>query len=328
MFQLNPADMALSFLSYAYRKIKPLKEFSFEERSINRFGDHLYKLFFKEYTKKVWGVDCDKISKELVDARLQKISLIKVIKHAFIKDYRTKSFTDKFIYPKKGIGVLADSLACGLDIRLNNKVTGLVCSKGSIEKIIVNNSEEFYCKNLVSTMPLTELVDLLNVPEDIKKASKGLRYRSLICVFLILNRKHYTPDHWIYFPDGQIFGRLHESKNWSSEMATKEKTGVCLEIFCDKDDKMWKTPDKEIAYQVIHDMPLVEKFDIKDHFVVRVEDAYPIYDIHYQENIKTIQQHLSSYKNLFLLGRTGSFKYINMDTCMEEGLSLGQALSR
>lgn len=326
VLQLNLAEITLSFLTYIFRKIKSLKEVSLQERAINRFGDHLYKLFFKDYTQKVWGISCDNISKELVDIRLQNISLIRVIKSALIKDNNIKSFADKLLYPKGGIGKISECLSEGLDIKPNSEVTGLVCSNGRIEKVVVNNSTEYPCENVVSTMPITKLVEFFSVPLDVKKAAQNLKYRSLVCVFLLLNKKNYTQNHWIYIPGKRIFSRIHEPKNWSFYMAPENKTGVCAEIFCNKDDNIWKMDDIKIAHQVIRALPLLKKFEAEDHYVVRVEYAYPIYDIYYRKNKKIVTDHLSSYKNLFLLGRVGSFRYINMDTCIKEGLKLGDFL--
>ena len=55
-------------LSYLKVKILPKrKENSLEDFMINRFGVELYKTFFKEYTEKLWGVPCNKISPEWQD---------------------------------------------------------------------------------------------------------------------------------------------------------------------------------------------------------------------------------------------------------------------
>lgn len=326
VFQLNPIEIALSFFTYLFRKIKPLKEFSFHERAINQFGDHLYELFFKDYTQKVWGLACNNISTELVDTRLQNISLMRVIKHIFIKDKKIKSFADKIVYPKEGIYKISELLSGGLEIKLNSEITGLLGSGSRIEKVIINNSSEYPCENVISTMPVTELVKFFDPPPNVNNAIRGLKYRDLICVFLILNRKKYTENHWIYLPGKCVSGRLHEPKIWSSHMAPEDKTSVCVEIFCNKEDDIWKMPDTEIAHQAIRELPLLRKFEIESHFTTRVKYAYPIYDIHYRKNMKVVTDYLSLYKNLFLLGRTGSFKYINMDGCIEEGLRMGNYL--
>ncbi|RFQ09990.1 hypothetical protein D0N87_29210, partial [Pseudomonas sp. ATCC 13867] len=46
-------------LSYVAAKLRPVKpEVSLQDFLINRFGEKLYRQFFKEYTEKVWGVSC------------------------------------------------------------------------------------------------------------------------------------------------------------------------------------------------------------------------------------------------------------------------------
>lgn len=321
---LNPLDVLISFFTYLLRRIKPLPEVSFEDASKNRFGDRLYELFFKVYTEKIWGVRCDKLSKEFVDARLQNISLKRVIMHALLsKQKDIKSFADVFIYPKMGINEITEALSKDLEIRLNSEVTGFVLSKDRIEKVILNNSHETECKNVISTMPLTDLTRLLEPPEEIWDSLKSLKFRSLIYVFLILKRKKYSDNHWIYFPGPQIFGRLHEPKNWSPFMAPEDKTGVGVEVFCFENDDVWKMSDLEIAHQAIMELPLLKKFEVENHFVTRIENAYPLYEVGYKEKLDKIKKFLSSYSNLFILGRTGSFSYINMDACIEEGLKLG-----
>ena len=52
-------------LSYIKIQLFPIKnEKSLEDFFINRFGNELYLIFFKDYTEKVWGVPCRKIKPE------------------------------------------------------------------------------------------------------------------------------------------------------------------------------------------------------------------------------------------------------------------------
>ena len=49
--------------SYAKARVLPRpNETTLEDFFINRFGDRLYRTFFKDYTEKVWGVPCVEIS--------------------------------------------------------------------------------------------------------------------------------------------------------------------------------------------------------------------------------------------------------------------------
>ena len=59
---------------------------TFEDWIIDRFGSHLYELFFKSYTEKVWGIPCTEISAEWAAQRIKGLSLTTAVKNAFLKN--------------------------------------------------------------------------------------------------------------------------------------------------------------------------------------------------------------------------------------------------
>jgi len=63
LFSNNPFRLSRMLISYLIRKKKPLKEYSFKEYIINRFGDELYSYYFQDYTEKILGISCERISK-------------------------------------------------------------------------------------------------------------------------------------------------------------------------------------------------------------------------------------------------------------------------
>ena len=54
-----------------------------EEFYIQRFGNVLYNMFFKEYTEKVWGTKCTELSAEWGRQRVKDLSLRTIILHYF-----------------------------------------------------------------------------------------------------------------------------------------------------------------------------------------------------------------------------------------------------
>jgi len=322
----NPFRLLKILISYLIRKKKPLEEYSFREYIINHFGDELYSYYFQGYTEKILGISCGRISKEWANARIPNLSLKRVIKHALFKNEAVKSFTDKFLYPRKGIGTICAKLAQGLNIELDSEVTGLNYSKDAITSVIVNG-REIECKNLISTIPLTSLIKMLKPPKSVTDAAERLSWRDLICIFLVVGRKKATSAHWIYFPGEEVFGRLHEPKNWSPLMAPVEKTGICLEIFCNKGDDFWKSSDEALIGMVKKSLVLFKDDEIEDYVIKRIENAYPIYRVDFQKNVSMIMDYLARYKNLYLAGRTGTFKYLNMDDCIEEGMKVSLAIN-
>src|SRR6185369_1825061 len=81
---------------------------------INRFGRRLYLQFFKEYTEKVWGTSCDRISAEWGAQRVKSLSVAKALWHAISKPFRRAegvgaaqtSLIEHFLYPKYGPGLM------------------------------------------------------------------------------------------------------------------------------------------------------------------------------------------------------------------------------
>jgi protoporphyrinogen oxidase len=73
-------------ISYMWAKCFPRKkENNLEDFFINRFGKELYRIFFKDYTEKVWGVPTHSISAAWGAQRIKSLSLLKTIQHALFK---------------------------------------------------------------------------------------------------------------------------------------------------------------------------------------------------------------------------------------------------
>ncbi len=64
--------------SYLAARLNPRRpERTLEDFLVNRFGDTLYRTFFKDYTEKVWGVPCAQISAEWGAQRIKGLSISK-----------------------------------------------------------------------------------------------------------------------------------------------------------------------------------------------------------------------------------------------------------
>src|SRR4051812_16148839 len=138
--------IGLSYIKAHLFQRKPEK--TLEDFLINRFGQELYRTFFKSYTEKVWGVPCEQISAAWGAQRIKGLSLRKAVAHFFKKmfegskksgDIKQKdsetSLIEQFLYPKLGPGQLWEHVAdmieeCGGDIRLGWRVTGLNVETG------------------------------------------------------------------------------------------------------------------------------------------------------------------------------------------------------
>lgn len=81
--KLGIIESARCVLSYLYVKMFPVKNpKNFEEWVVNQFGQRLFRIFFKTYTEKVWGIPCTEISADWAAQRIKGLSLSGAIRNA------------------------------------------------------------------------------------------------------------------------------------------------------------------------------------------------------------------------------------------------------
>ncbi len=80
-------------------------------------------------------------------------------------------------------------------------------------------------------------------------------------------------------------------------------------------------PDEEILEKVVRQMSeigWIDRRDVYKWWVLRVPFAYPVYRVGYEAKLQQVKDYLSQWSNLHLVGRTGSFKYMNSDGVIED----------
>ncbi len=325
--------------SYLRARIMPEKpEENFEQWVSNRFGKRLYRIFFKTYTEKVWGIPCREIRAEWAAQRIKGLSLISAVKNALFgarrdgdKSKVIKTLIDAFDYPKLGPGMMWQKTAelikaCGNEVRLGASVEKICWEPGRVTAVEINgqNGRELIAgTHFISSMPIRELIHKLSPepPPDLVEAADKLHYRDFITIALIVNRKEIFPDNWIYIHDpGVKLGRVQNFKNWSPYMVPDpEKTCLGLEYFCFEGDGLWTMSDHELielAKRELEAIGLVRAAEVEEGVVVRVPKAYPVYDAGYRDAVAAVRRFLNSVPNLQLVGRNGMHKYNNQDHAM------------
>ena len=314
-----------------------------EEAYTAQFGAALYGMFFQQYSEKVWGVPCTKISADWVAQRSRGLSVWDLARDALLGPRKdVVSLVDQFMYPRDGYGRISERMADDIRVAGNAVLLGCpvtrIAYRGprEIDVFCVRGEKEHKLRadNVVSTVPLGRLVQMIEPACDPAaiEAAKALVFRDIITVNLILRRPRVSEDTWLYFQDSDIiFGRMHEPKNWSRAMVRDEDhTSLVLECFCSEGDAIWTMSDEDIARRCIDDLcdklHFIEKDEVEDLKVIRAKFAYPVYDIHYRDKLSLIHSNLRKYTGLHTVGRTGTFRYNNADHSIEMGLLLARKL--
>jgi protoporphyrinogen oxidase len=332
-------------LGYAFARLRarlrkaPLR--CVQDWVIAHFGRPLYEIYFRDYSEKVWGMPCDRIASEWMAQRIEGLSLGGALRRAFFKGDGADPATlcDAFLYPRLGIGRIADKLRAGIEARnvvlTGARVARLRHSGGRVHGVTVRQAgatRELGADEVISTIPLPRLVQLLDppAPNAVLEAAARLRHRDLVTVALMLDRPPVTGLTWIYFPGkGTPFGRVHEPTNWSPHMAPPGKTLLVAEYFCFRGERTWDARDEELAQTTTHHLErlgIIRRSDVLGAVVRRVPGAYPLFEVGYQDHREVLFAHLAQFSNLEIAGRGGMFRYYNMDVAIESGLAAAETV--
>jgi protoporphyrinogen oxidase len=336
------------FLDYLWVKIRNLvrrpPDDNFENWVVNRFGRKLYSIFFGVYTEKTWGIPCTQISADWAAQRISLLSLWDTVKKTLFrpKDADTpRTLVSKFFYPRRGgIGVLSrryqeEIEKLGGKVFTSTKAVEVRVEGGRATGALVEGQggKRFIeADRVLSTIPVTVLAEIVSpaAPPEVLAAARAMRHRSMVFVYLILNRPKLTDDHWIYLPEDSItVHRLSEYKNFSPYSAPADKTLVCAEVTCDYGDEIWRETDEKLREICVEDLVkigLIKKDEVLETFSRRAKFAYPLYDLTYRANKDEVLSWVSTIADLDTTGRQGLFKYNNMDHSIGMGLAAAENL--
>jgi len=338
----------LVLLSYLWIQVRPIRpEVSFEDWVSNRFGRRLYRIFFKTYTEKVWGIPCNKIGAQWAAQRIKGLSLFTAVVNMLLRGVRRpggekqiKTLIEEFEYPRLGPGMMweafhADVERMGGRVLLEAPVQRIEHDGKAIVAVEYGRSSRTRVEvdRFVSTMPLREVVQKLSppAPDHARAAAERLAYRDFLTVALIIDAPTLFPDNWIYVHDPRVkLGRIQNFKNWSPDMVPDQRlTCLGLEYFCFEGDGLWTMSDADLVTlgaREIAAIGLLGGGKVIDGTVVRMPKAYPVYDEGFEAALAVVRDYLSTFENLQVAGRNGMHKYNNQDHSMVTAMLAAQNL--
>jgi protoporphyrinogen oxidase len=319
---------------------------NFEDHIVAHFGRSLGELNMINYTEKIWGVPAATIHPDWASQRISGLSIRSAARDLLQRSLnwprgdRVKTLVDSFFYPETGAGLVYEVIqdkvsAAGNPVWLESRPTR-ICHEGGritgVELLRDGETVSVSPEHLVESIPITELITLLDPPPPVavRNAAAGLRARSQVYLFLTLDKPSVSDCQWIYFPEQSIpFGRISEMRNFSDRMAPPGQTSLFVEFFCFPDEAVWSmSPDAllDLSLGWLSQMGFVHRHEVRQHYVYRAEGIYPIYDLDYRAPLRVIQDWLDQLENLHYIGRPGRFRYNNQDHSLEMGLLAAQGI--
>ncbi|MDJ0849065.1 MAG: FAD-dependent oxidoreductase [Myxococcota bacterium] len=314
-----------------------------EQAYLSQFGRVLYDMFFRRYSEKVWGRPCSELSADWVAQRTRGLSVWDAVRNAIAPRWSAERSLEKsFCYPRLGYQRISERLREDIESRGGRVLLEAEATDVSLgdTRVTVDwrdaegRVHELECDHVISTVALGQLVHMVRPtpPSEVLDAAKGLEFRNLVTVNLLLDRSLVTPDTWLYVHDPAIgFARIHEPANWSPDMAPPGKTSLCAEWFCSLGDEIWRLSDEELVARtvghLVDDLGFIRRSDVIEGFALRARRAYPVYGLDYRSRVDRLKTHLAhDAERISIAGRGGTFRYNNADHSIEMGILVARNL--
>jgi protoporphyrinogen oxidase len=315
----------------------PRKEHSFEEWGVRNLGRTLYDLCFGNYSARVWGLPTSQISSKQAQ-RVAKLNLKNVVLRAMGIKADPATYFTKYMYPRKGISVLFENMAdefrrTGNCLRLESSAIRLERHGDRIARVVFEHGgreEAIDCDGVVSTLPLPQLVGMITpaLPPGVAEHAGRLRYRSLKLIYIALKRPQLTDYHWVYLLDTKFrVNRMSEQKNVSAEMVPADRTILCIELSCWRDEPLWSASDEEIYRLALRDVMQmgygVKEDEVEEYHITDIPTAYPVYELDFEQHLIPVLEGVHAVPNLLTIGRHGLF----LNNSMDDNVLLGMKVA-
>ncbi|MDX6551877.1 MAG: hypothetical protein QOH74_365, partial [Gaiellales bacterium] len=231
--RVGPIEAVRCVLSYLWVRIHPPKDrTTFEGWTASRFGWRLYRMFFKTYTEKVWGVPATEIQADWAAQRIKNLSFLSAVWNSMLPRRNQKDITsliEEFQYPKLGPGMMWERCADlvekdGNDVLLNAPVVAVHHKGGlavTVDYLVDGETVTSPASHVISSMPLPHLLKAMRpeISDDVRTAADEIHFRDHLSVALVVPEEAAFPDNWIYVHDPAVrVGRVQNFKSWSPEM--------------------------------------------------------------------------------------------------------------
>jgi len=356
--QMGLKNALLGSLSYMAMGLRNFFGLSFKEDNFkawikNHYGDYLYSIFFKPYTEQFWGVPCEEMSIDCIP-QATKVSFVQTVKRLLFKKFSEESLSVEpdqnykeveignkkttFFYPSKGFGAVAEKLkesfvSKGGTLKLNCDISELVINENDTYTLHYSNGVKSFQEEavyVVSSIPLSSFFKILKPtpPSSVILSADRLKYLSTVVLYIVIQDRDVLDCAFLYMVD-RPYKRISNINRFHPNLCPEGENMMACEITCSFSDKTWKSSDEELFEKCISSLEsdkIISKEEVKQYFTVRVKNAYPFYRVGYRENLNTVFEYFKHVPNLTLIGRTGAFKYMDIDACMEDAAILVEEL--
>ena len=303
----------------AARKVELIKSFlsrsdipepaNYEQWLLSQYGEDIARSWPIAYTQKYWGTPAELLSVNWIGNRMRRAELDEILFGAFTPETPNTYYTKEMRYPKVGgYKAFIQSLIDETDIELNARVVQV---DPVSHRIDFENGNSVSYENLVSTLPLPELILMMNgVPEQVAAAAATLEATSIDLISVGFN----VPldlDLWFYIYDKDI----HASRAYSPSVKSPDNapagcSSLQFEVYQrGREARFSADALKGNVRQAIRKMGIAADEDILFLHHKRLPWGNVIFDVGMEGNRQIVRDHLASCE-VKACGRFGEWDYL------------------
>lgn len=320
-----------SYLFNPYKK-KYRKPVNLKQWLLHHFGQGICEKYLFPYNEKVWNIPVSKLSMSWAE-RIPNPPMIDIVRSSL--GFETEGYLHQlyYHYPSRGgYQAISEAWAKKLKIKYNTKVVAI--QKIGKKFIIKTNKGNFEYDEIISTMPIQELIKIINlkIPSRVLSAVNKLIVNPMYTVCLGIKGKDSNKFTAVYFPEKNFYpNRICFPKTFSPHNSPEGTYSIQVDITCKKNSDIWRKKDQEILDHVIDGLVdrgfILHKSKIIFAKVLRSEYAYVVNDTEYEKNVKIIRDWFPK-QGIYLLGRFSYFEYINVDMVLVRAMELTEKINQ
>ncbi len=290
---------------------------SFEEMLFEKFGRGICSKFLIPYNEKLYACNLQNLDTDAMGRFFPYVNFHDVMNH--ISGGYITSYNDTFIYPRLGAAVFINYLSGKIPedrIRTDCQVRKIDVRK----HIVYTDDTEYEYENLICTIPLDHLVNLLGKEYD----KDVFSYNKV----LVLNMGFDKPSidrtlDWIYIPDKDInFYRV----GFYNNILGMEELSIYVEIGYGQDEEIDVEQAKRDTLTNLRAIGVITDHILVDYQPILMSPAY----VHISPKANALKEEIFKdleENNIYSIGRYGGWTYCSMEDCFLEARALANRLN-
>jgi protoporphyrinogen oxidase len=292
---------------------------SFKSMLFAKFGKSIAEKFLIPYNEKLYAIDLNRLD---VDAMGRFFPYAN--KEDIIRNFRNpedKSYNTFFLYPKRGVIRIINSIAQHVDLQKIAFNESLL-SVDMQNKVAITDKRAIPFDRLISTVPFPMFLDMNQIQYD-----KNIYSWNKVLVFnLGFDKKGKEKlNNWIYFPDRElVFYRV----GFYDNIIGQDKMSLYVEIGFNHDDE--EIDIAKYRERVLDDLRKVgiinEEKVVAEHHVL-MDPAY-VHITKQSEIDKSVKKKILAEHDVYSIGRYGSWTYCSLEDNIFEAFALADEICK